>query len=308
MRLKKFTPGVIALAILIIIVAVVLWLLIPLHPSARKNNLHGQAYMAGMIRMNVLWDRPFSSIIAALPGNTVAVGNIPFFLRPLVPPTVEFYLQDSKSGGGWAIAADLGWRSKIFRMLHNVIIGQMQYRGVGAIEDDYNLRTPAGTRLLFYQDGGTLFVAEGENIIERILVPDSITGHNVDRADLQNSILETQDKRVMTNISFSNIDGDVTKGIEMMEGKAGFMLFPSAGSLIKGSMNIRQTGRDTIAGAITLVVREDGDIEGVEGDAAYLTDLIDRFLSAQDMKSDRTINREDSKITIQIMIHPDGGE
>ncbi|MEK6538971.1 MAG: hypothetical protein AABZ46_07600, partial [Nitrospirota bacterium] len=103
MRLKKFTPGVIALAILIIIAVVVLWLLIPLHPSARKNNLHRQAYMTGMIRMNVLWDRPFSSIIAALPGNTVAVDNIPFFLRPLVPPTVEFYIQDSKAGGGWAI-------------------------------------------------------------------------------------------------------------------------------------------------------------------------------------------------------------
>ncbi len=303
MRIPRFR--IVALVIVVIIAAGVLWLLIPLHPSARKDKLSGQAYMAGVVRMNILWERPFSSIIASLPGDAAAVGAVPFFIRPLIPPVMEFYLQSSKDGGGWAIVTDLGWRSKVFGMLHRVIIGQMQYRGIGAIEGEYVLRTPSGTRLLFYQDGRTLFIAEGENIIGKIAGNGSLT-KNADRADLQDIASGTQDKRVMANMSFSNIDGDVTKGIEMLEGKAGFMLLPSAGSLIKGSMDIRKTGRSTIAGVITLLVREDGDIEGVEGDATYLADLLDRFLSGQNMKTDRTINRENSKITIQIMIHPDG--
>ena len=297
-----------ALVILIIIISVLLWLLIPLHPSARKNTLYGRAYITGVVRVKPLLEKPFSSIVSAVPGNPVAAGNIPFFVRPLIPPVMEFYLQGSKEGDGWAIVADLGWRSKLFRMLHGVIIGQMQYRGMGAIEGEYVLRTPSGTRILFYQDGGTLFFAEGENIIEKIIGPDTITGHNTDRADLQKSAPETGDDKVITSVSFSNIDGDVTKAIEMIEGRAGFMLMPSAGSMIKGSVDLRQAGSDTISGMITLVSRDDGDVEGLEGDITYIITLLERFLYAQNMKTDITINREESKITAQIMIHPEGGK
>src|SRR4030065_2437441 len=158
-----------ALVILIIIISVLLWLLIPLHPSARKNTLYGRAYITGAVRIKPLLDKPFSSIISVLPGNPAAAGNVPFFLRPLIPPVMEFYLQGRKQGHGWAIVADLGWRSKLFRMFHGVIIGQMQYRGMGAIENEYVLRAPSGKRILFYQDGQTLFIAEGENIIEKII-------------------------------------------------------------------------------------------------------------------------------------------
>src|SRR3990170_7304592 len=187
---------IVALVILIIIVSVLLWLLIPLHPSARKNTLYGRAYITGVVRVKPLLDKPFSSIVSAVPGNPAATGNIPFFVRPLIPPVMEFYLQGSKEGDGWAIVADLGWRSKLFRMLHGVIIGQMQYRGLGAIEDEYVLRAPSGKRILFYQDGQTLFFAEGENIIEKLIGPDTITGPNTDRTDLQRSAPETGDERV----------------------------------------------------------------------------------------------------------------
>src|SRR4030067_606124 len=297
-----------ALVILIIIVSVLLWLFIPLHPSARKDTLYGQAYITAVVRIKPLLDNPFSSLISVLPGNPAAAGNVPFFVRPLIPPVMEFYLQGSKEGDGWAIVADLGWRSKLFRMLHGVIIGQMQYRGMGAIEGEYVLRTPSGTRILLYQDGGTLFFAEGENIIEKIIGPDTITGHNTDRADLQKSAPETGDDKVITSVSFSNIDGDVTKAIEMIEGKEGFVLMPSAGRMIKGSVDVRQTGSDTISGMITLVAREDGDFGGLEGDITYIITLLERLLYAQNMKTDVTINREESKITAQIMIHPEGGK
>ena len=94
----------------------------------------------------------------------------------------------------------------------------------------------------------------------------------------------------------------------MLEGKAGFMLMPSAGSMIKGSVDVRQAGKDTISGMITLVSRDDGDVEGLEGDITYIITLLERFLYAQNMKTDITINREESKITAQIMIHPEGGK
>lgn len=306
--MRYLRPRTIALVILIIIVSVLLWLLIPLHPSARKNTLYGRAYVTGLVRIRPLLDKPFSSIVSSLPGNPAAAGNVPFFLRPLIPPVMEFYLQGSKEGNGWAIVADLGWRSKLFRMLHGVIIGQMQYRGMGAIENEYTLRAPSGKRLLFYQDGQTLFVAEGENIIEKIIGPETITGHATDRADLQESALKTGDDRFICSVSFSNIDGDVTKAIEILEGKAGFMMMPSAGSMIKGSFDLRQTGSDTISGMIALVGREDGDFEGLEGDITYMVTLLERFLYAQHMKTDVTINREESNITAQIMIHPEGGK
>jgi len=297
-----------ALVILIIIASLLLWLLIPLHPSERKDSLYGQAYITGVVRTKPLLDKPFSSLISVLPGNPAAADNVPFFLRPLIPPVMEFYLQGGKQGNGWAIVADLGWRSKLFRMFHGVIIGQMQYRGMGAIEDEYVLRAPSGKRILFYQDGQTLFFAEGENIIEKIIGPETIAGYNRDRTDLQKSAPDAGDDRVISSISFSNIDGDVTKAIEMLEGKAGFMLMPSAGSMIKGSFDIRQSGSDTVSGMIALVGREDGDFEGLEGDITYMVTLLERFLYAQNMKTDVTINREESKITAQIMIHPEGGK
>src|SRR3989304_4625225 len=254
-----------ALVILIIIASVLLWLLIPPHPSARKNTLYGRAYITGVVRVKPLLEKPFSSIVSAVPGNPVAAGNVPFFVRPLIPPVMEFYLQGSKEGDGWAIVADLGWRSKLFRMLHGVIIGQMQYRGMGAIEGEYVLRTPSGAKILFYQDGGTLFFAEGENIIEKIIGPDTITDHNTDRADLQKSAPETGDDKVITSVSFSNIDGDVTKAIEMIEGRAGFMLMPSAGSMIKGSVDLRQAGSDAIGRRLRLVLGRDDAGTGRDG-------------------------------------------
>ena len=59
---------------------------------------------------------------------------------------------------------------------------------------------------------------------------------------------------------------------------------------------------------IALVGREDGDFEGLEGDITYMVTLLERFLYAQNMKTDVTINREENKITAQIMIHPEGGK
>ena len=304
--MRIFRLRTVPIVILLVIVAVVLWLLIPLHPSARKDILHGKAYITGTVRIKPIFDKPLSSIVSALPGNSSALSNVPFFVRPLIPPVIKFYLQGSREGEGWAVVADLGWRSRLFRMLHGIIIGQMQYRGMGAIEDEHVLRTPSGTKILFYQDGRTLFVAEGNNIIEKIIGPSSNEGTVPDRADIQKAAMETGDKRVIAGISFSNIDGDITRGIDMLESKSGFLLMPSAGSLIKGSVDLRQTGSDTIAGTILLTVREDGDFKGLESDVTYIIDLLDRFLSVQNMKTDSTINREANNLTIQIMIHPDG--
>ncbi|MCC6545254.1 MAG: hypothetical protein IT392_12290 [Nitrospirae bacterium] len=297
-----------ALVVLIIIVAALLWLLIPLHPSARKDTLYGQAYITGVVRIKPLLDKPFSAFVSAIPGNPAAAGNVPFFLRPLIPPVMEFYLQGSKEGNGWAIVTDLGWRSKLFRMFHGIIIGQMQYRGMGAVEGESVLRAPSGQRILLYQDGRTLFFAEGENIIDKIIGPVSTANPAADRSDLQISGSETSDNRIISSVSFSNIDGDVTKAIESLEGRAGFVLMPSAGSMVKGSFDIRQTGSDTISGMIALTGREDGDFEGLEGDITYLVSLLERYLYAQNMKTDVTINREESTITAQIMIHPEGGK
>ncbi len=297
-----------ALIILIVAVIALVWLFIPLHKSTRKNILYGRAYITGAVRIMPLLDKPFSSIVSTIPGSPAAAIDIPFFARPLIPPVIEFYLQGSRDGSGWAIVADLGWRSKLFRMLHGVIMGQMQYRGVGAIEGDHVLRTPSGNRILFYQDGRTLFFAEGEQIIDKIIGTDALTGTDSDRADLQISADETEDSRFITSVSFSNIDGDVTKAIEVLEGKAGLMLLPSAESMINGSVDLRQTGTDTVSGMITLVSREGGDVEGLEGDVTYIISLLERFLYAQEMKTDITINREQNKITAQIMIHPEGGK
>src|SRR3989304_4292259 len=125
--MRIFRLRTVPVVILLVIVAVVLWLLIPLHPSARKDILHGKAYITGMVRIKPIFDKPF------------------------IPPVIKFYLQGGREGEGWAVVADLGWRSRLFRMLHGIIIGQMQYRGMGAIEDEHVFRTPSGTKLLFYQ-------------------------------------------------------------------------------------------------------------------------------------------------------------
>lgn len=278
----------------------------PLHPSARKDVLRDSAYISGMVRLRPLMDKPFSSIMSVLPGSSARVGNIPFFMRPVVPPAAKFYLQGGKEGEGWAVVADLGWRSRLFSMLHGIIIGQMQYRGMGAIEGGNILRTPSGTRVLFYQDGRTLFVAEGEKIIEKITGPDSIAGTGTEGADIQGSAMGSGDRKVITSISFSNIDGDITRGVEMLEDRAGFILLPSAASLIKGRLEIRKTGSDTIAGTIELICREDGDIAGLEGDVTYIIALLDRLLSTQNMKTDSSVKTEGNNLTVNIMIHPEG--
>ncbi len=297
---------IILLVILILVFSAALWLFIPLRQTARKDILYGRAFVAGVVRVRPLLDRPFSSMVSALTGNHAAMDNIPFIIRPLVPPVMEFYLQGGNGGAEWAIVADLGWRSRLFRMLHGVIMGQMQYRGMGAIEGEHILRTPAGDRILFYQDGRTLFIAEGENVIAKITGPDSVAGTGTERADIQKPAADAGDRKTIASVSFTNIDGDITRGAGMLEDKAGFILLPSSGSLMRGSVDIRKTGGAALVCTIALTAREDGDAAGLEGDVTYILALLDRFLSAQNMKTDSSLAREENRITVNIMIHSDG--
>src|SRR3990170_8963921 len=101
--MRIFRLRTVPVVILIVIFAVILWLLLPLRPSARKDILHGKAYITGVVRTKHLFDKPLSSIVSALPANSSAINNVPFFVRPLIPPVIKFYLQGSKEGEGWAV-------------------------------------------------------------------------------------------------------------------------------------------------------------------------------------------------------------
>ncbi len=293
--------------IVVLVVVALLWIFWPLPPSGLKEGLYGQSYVAGKIKIRRLWDRPLASILSSTQGGKTALPDVPFFLRPLLPPTVELYVLDGNEGKGWAVATDLGWRSKLFRMVQGLIMDQVQYKGIGAIEGEYMIRTPAGVRLLVYQDGGTLFIAEGEMPIRRILGPESGSGYDIDISPLKGLSLQAGEEKDIAYIAFSNYDMEVTRVVEEVEKEIGFLLFPSISSMKGGTVKLRYARGDTLVGEIFLNIWEGGDIEGIEGDISYLMDLLDRFLSAQNFKVDKTINREDGHVTAQMMIHPGGG-
>ncbi|MBI5756711.1 MAG: hypothetical protein HZA12_07275 [Nitrospirae bacterium] len=282
---------------------VAVWFFKPLPPSVLKERLYGQAYLASAIKIRSIWDKPFASIIASVPGGLDYIPAIPFFLRPLLPPVAEVYLLSSKGEGGWAIAADLGWRSRLFKTMHGLIMDQLQYRGVGALEGEYTLRTPSGRRLLLYQDGGTLFVAEGDALIRRIIEAGSDISYTQGSPYLQERSLTFDDKKVILYLSFTNKEGDVERAVAILERGIGFLLLPSAGGISDGAVNVRSAGENTLIAEMSVTAGEGGDIDGIEGDIGYLSDLLERFLSAQNMKTEKGITKEDGRITAQIMIH-----
>ena len=94
------------------------------------------------------------------------------------------------------------------------------------------------------------------------------------------------------------------KVIKGLEEEIGFLLLPSAASLKEGTLKIRYAGDNSLAAEIDLNVREGGDMEGAEGDVDYLLDLMDRFLSTHDFKTERTIRRENNKIMTQLILRP----
>ncbi len=278
------------------IIVILLWFFKPLPPSDLKGSLANHAYLTGMVNVRHLWDRPFAAIGSAIPPKAASLPSIPSFLRPILPPNVELYLFNSREGGGWAMTVDLGWRSKLLRMMHGLIMEQIQYRGFGAIEGENTIRTPSGHKFLIVQDAGTLFVAEGENFSREILKPAS------DRSAGLTPQVDAGEN--IAYISFSNREGEFAKVIEDEEKEIGFLILPSAGSLSDGIIKVRETAGDTLVAEISFGVREGGDMEGVEGDISYLTDLLDRFLSTRNFKTDKTINKENGKIIAQVMIHP----
>lgn len=303
--MRIFRYGLIILAALVAVV--LLWFFKPMPPSDLKGGLYGHAYLAGMVKIRHLWDRPFTSIISSIPGGKASLPPIPFFLRPILPQAVELYILSNKEGGGRALAIDLGWRSRLFRVMHGFIIRQIQYRGVGAIEGKYVIRTPAGLKLLVYQDAGTLFVAEGEGLISKILKPSSDRGPELNIPPLKGLAPQVDVEKDIAYIAFSNSDMEFTKVIEDVEKEKGFLILPSVSSIKGGSAELRYASGNTLVAEISLVAREGGDIEGIEGDIGYLLDLLDRFLSTRNLKTELTINKENSNIMAHVMIHPANG-
>lgn len=293
--------------IVILVVVVLLWIFWPLPPSGLKEGLYGQSYLAGKIKVRHLWDRSIASILSSTPGGKTVLPDVPFFLRPLLPPTAELYVLDSKEGGGWAVATDLGWRSRLFRMAQGLIMDQVQYKGIGAIEGEYMIKTPTGVRLLVYQDGGTLFIAEGEMPIRRILGRELGSSPGLRISPLKGLSPQANEGKDIAYITFSNYDMEVARIVEEVEKEIGFLLLPSISSMKSGAVKLRYASGDTFVGEIFFNIREGGDVEGIEGDISYLIDLLDRFLSAQNFKVDKRIKREDGHIMAQVMIHPGGG-
>lgn len=305
--------GLIVLAVLIVVF--LLWFFRPLPPSGLKGNLHAHAYLTGIVKVRHLWDvrgdKSVTSIISSIPtlriDSPVSLRPVPFILKPLLPQTIEVYLLKGEEKGGWAIAADLGWRSRLFKLIHGFIMGQIQYRGLGAIEGENIIRTPGGLRILVHQDEGTIFVAEGDNIIEKILGAVHVRNYKGSVGALEGFAAEGREKRDIAYISFSNHNREVSKAIEELEGNIGFLLLPSADSIRDGTIRVRFAGGNSPVAEISIVAREGGDMEGIEGDISYLLDLLDRFLSTGNFKTDRTINRENNSIIAQVMIHQSGG-
>ena len=281
-------------------VVLLLWFFRPLPPSGLKGGLYSHAYLAGMVQVHHLWDRPLIAILSSFPETAATLPSVPLFLRPLFPPKAELYLFSSKEGGGWVMAVDLGWRSRLFKALHGFVMGQIQYRGFGAVEGENTIRTPSGRKFVVYQDAGTLFVAEGEALSQKI--PGSIADSGAGLPP------ELSPEKNILSLSFSNKEMAFEKVVKDMEEEIGFLLLPSAGSLMDGTFMVRYAGDNSLAAEIVLGVREGGDMEGVEGDVGYLVDLLDRALSTHDLKTERTIRREGNKIMAKMIVHLNGGK
>lgn len=278
------------------VVVLLLWFFRPIPPSGLKGGLYSQAYLAGRVQVHHLWDKPLIAMLSSFPETAATLPAVPRFLRPLFPPAAELYLFSSKEGGGWAMAVDLGWRSRLFKTLHGFIMRQIQYRGFGAVEGGDTIRTPSGRKFLFYQDAGTLFVAEGETLRQK--PPESIADSGL---GVPPAVSPEED---ILFLSFSNKEMAFEKVIKGLEEEIGFLLLPSAASLKDGTLKIRYAGDNSLVAEIDLTVREGGDMEGAEGDVDYLLDLMDRFLSTHDFKTERTIRRENNKIMTQLILRP----
>jgi len=218
---------------------------------------------------------------------------------------VELYALRGKGDGGWAVAADLGWRSRLFRIVRGLVMNRIQYKGIGVVEGEYTIRTPSGVRLIFYQDGGTLFIAEGEMAIRALLGREqkSGPGESISRISFPLS-MEDDD---IAYISFSNYDMEVTRVVEEMEKEVGFLLLPSIRGIKGGTVKLRHGSGETLVGEIFFNVKEEGNIGEIEGDISYLIEVLDRFLNSQNLEIEKTINSADGSVTAQIMIHPAGG-
>ena len=290
----------ILIALAAFVVVLLLWFFRPLPPSGLKGGLYSQAYLAGEIQVCHLWDKPLIAILSSFPETAGSLSAIPFFMRPLFPPKAELYLFSSQEGAGWTAAVDLGWRSRLFKALHGFVMGQIQYRGFGAVEGENTIRTPSGRKFVVYQDAGTLFVAEGEALSQKI--PGSIADSGAGLPP------ELSPEKNILSLSFSNKEMAFEKVVKDMEEEIGFLLLPSAGSLMDGTFMVRYAGDNSLAAEIVLGVREGGDMEGVEGDVGYLVDLLDRALSTHDLKTERTIRREGNKIMAKMIVHLNGGK
>lgn len=303
MRYIKY--GLIIIAVLILLVLILFFR--PEPASMLKSNLYEHSYIAGTVKTRYLWERPVTTIISSIPGGKSSIPGVPFFLKPFIPPTAELYVLKNAEGGGWAAAIDLGWRSRLFRKIHGIIMNQMQYRGFGAIEGTSILRTPAGIRIVVYQDKGTLFIGEGERVVKSIMYPVQGQGANINVKSSDGLISQISDKRDMAYLLFINNDKEFSGVIEGMEQEKGFQVLPSVNSLRGGTIKIRRPSGSTLIAELSLLINDNGDIAAVENDLSYLTDLIDRIISTNNLKVDKTINKENGNITAQVMIHPVGG-
>lgn len=302
--MRRLKYGLIILVALVIIILV--WFFRPFPPSDLKGNLYEDTYLTGIIKARSIWDKPFSAIIASVPQGGRVLPDIPFFLKPFIPPTIELYIAKTGEEGGRAVAVDLGWRSRLFRIIRGPIMDQIQYRGIGVIEGKYTIRTPEGKRILIYQDEGTLFLAEGDSVINRIIRPVSDKGKVSSVKPAEELTQQVYDKKDIAYISFSNDNKEITRFIEDVEKKLGFLILSSSDSIKGGNIKLRQTGSNTLVMELSLGVTENSEIEVVEGDITYLIDLLDRFLSNSNLKAEMTINTENDNIMAHIMIHPTG--
>lgn len=291
--------------VLIVLVAfavtLLLWFFRPMSPSGLKGGLYSQAYLVGEIQVCRLWDKPLTTLLSSFPEAATSLSSVPFFLRPLFPPKAELYLFSSQEGDNrWVMAVDLGWRSRLFKTLHGFVMGQIQYRGFGALEGENTIRTPSGRKFSVYQDAGTIFVATGVGLSQK--VPGSVA-----EGETGLSLVSSPDKNILT-LLFSNREMAFEKAIKDLEEEIGFLILPSAGSLTDGTLMVRYAGDNSLAAEIILGVREGGDIEGVEGDVGYLLDLLDRVLSTRNLKTERTIRNEGNKIMARMIMHLNGGK
>lgn len=303
--MRYFKYGLIILAVFILLVLILF--LRPEPASLLKSELYEHSYIAGTVKTRYLLERPVTTIISSIPGGKSSVPWVPFFLKPFIPPTAELYVLKNTEGGGWAAVIDLGWRSRLFRNVHGIIMNQMQYRGIGAIEGKYILKTPAGIKIIVYQDKGTLFIVEGDSVVRSIMYPVQVKDKGMNVKSTDGLVSQLSDKRDMAYLLFINNDKEFSKVIEGMEQEKGFQVLPSVNSLRGGTMKIRRPSGSTLVAELSLLINDTGDIAGVENDLGYLIDLTDRVLSTNNLKVDKTINKENGNITAQVMIHPVGG-